>query len=165
METTSKPKGTTAPRRLIRDKPDDFVADWFFPISMPAFQAAIDVERTERRKPIKGPNGEKRPSRVWYVWTQRAEPDWAFVEGDVFHAPPVAPGPWGEQVKALRWTVQIKCVLDRVVTIAVTEHREGRRSEHEISMNDLAILLRSGSLEGKFDFANALRSGEADHAV
>ena len=165
METTSKPKGTAAPRRLLRDKLDDFVADWFFPIPMPAFQTAIDVERTERRKPVKGPNGEKGLSRVWYVWTQRTEPDWAFVEGDVFHAPPVAPSPWGEQVKALRWTVQIKRVLDRTVTIAVTEHREERRSEHEISMNDLAMLLRSGSLAGKFDFASALRSTEVDHVV
>ena len=163
METTTEPKRTAAPRRLVRDKPEDFVADWFFPIAMPAYQAAIDVERTERRQRRKGPDGEKLPPRIFYVWSQRAKPDWAFVEGDVFHAPPMAPGAWGEQAKTLRWTVQVKRLLDRTPTIAVTEYREDRRSELDVPMDDLAPLLRTGRLDGKFDFGGALAPEGADH--
>lgn len=163
MDATTKLKRAAAPRRLVRDKPEDFVADWFFPIPMPAFQAAIDVERTERRKPRKGPDGEKLPPLIWYVWSQRARPDWAFVEGDVFHAPPVEAGPWGKQVKALRWTVQIKRLLDRTATIAVTEYREARTSMLDVSMDDLATLLRTGRLDGRFDFFAALAPEGVHH--
>ncbi|RYC28928.1 hypothetical protein D3273_26670 [Lichenibacterium minor] len=163
MEATTKLKRAAAPRRLVRDKPEDFVADWFFPISMPAFQAAIDVERTERRKPRKSLHGEKLPPLIWYVWSQRARPDWAFVEGDVFHAPPIAPGPWREQATGLRWTVQIKRLLDRTATVVVTEYREARTSVLDVSMDDLATLLRTGFLDGRFDFAAALPLDRGDH--
>lgn len=163
MEAKAEPKRTAAPRRLVLNKPEDFVADWFFPLPMPAFQAAIDVERTERRQQRKGLNGEKLPPRVWYVWSQRAKPDWAFVEGDVFHAPQVALGPWSDQAKNLRWTVQIHQLRDRTASIAVTEYREARTSELDVSMDDLATLLRTGRLDPHFDFAAALGSEETAH--
>ena len=163
MDATTEPKRAAAPRRLVRDKPEDFVADWFFPMSLPAYQNAVDIRRTKRSKQRKGPNGEKLLPLIWYVWSQRAQPDWAFVEGDVFHAPLVAPGPWGEQAKALRWTVRLKRLLDRTATIAVTEYREDRQSELEVSMDDLATLLRTGRLAGRFDFAAALAPEGAAH--
>lgn len=163
MEATTKPKRAAAPRRLVRDRPEDFVADWFFPIPVPAYQNAVDIRRTRRSKQVKGPNGERKPPRVWYVWSQRAKPDWAFVEGDMFHAPPVAPGPWGEQAIGLRWTVQLKRLLEQTATIIVTEYREARTAEHDVSMDELATLLRTGRLDPHFDFAGPLKPAEAPH--
>ena len=153
MELATEPRRAAVVRRRVCEQPGDFVANWFFPIAMPAFQAALDIERSERAETIKGPDDTKR-RRTWYVWTQRSEPHWAFVVGDIFHAPPAAPGSWGEQREILRWTVQVKGVLDRTVTIAVTEHREARCSEHVITMTDLATLLRTGRLAPFFDLAS-----------